>query len=973
MIGSLFPSRGSSYPGVWGSNKVEQVNHLVSWIYVAVHTICSRTASIMPNLAYVSDVPKPGVTTKACQRGLMNLGGRGFGGSPTVGINSNGSVGGRDSGNSGSMVEYSSWDPSALCSGGGHSFLTMGEYRSKALSVVKPHEELEPLESDHLLRRLIENPNPVDTSFDLFYELGMFEELTGVSYLWLTPNSWGRPCELWVIPSHWVWPRTGGGQYVPPDNPNADRLIQYYEIRPWGGTGSAGMLKFPPEEVIMTRWKNPLNKIDGYSKLSAGAQWIDSEESVTKSRWAQFQNIARPEFWVELGPGYEDPDDDRIARVEAKFAAKIQGEYNYGKPIITPPGAKLTPLSFNPTEMAYFQSSDQLRDYVLALFNLSKVSVGISDSMTYGSILAVLGSICSFCLNPRLAMRGQALTKHLASRWDEPGRKVKLWWDDCLDKETECLTAEGWKRQEELTEDTRIACYDPDSNTLVYHKPRKIIRRQHDGVLYVWSGGRTNAAMTARHRVYVQPRKKSGRPVRSWEFRLASTLADTQDYKVKRAAPAACDAPTAVKIDRYIGGHQQAFRRIEQVDPRLWLEFIGYYISEGCLQRNKNGVGGSYLIYISQNEDNSDYENIEKCISGMNSWTKPWKRMRKYDKRYNSDKYIQFLCNDRGLYEHLKQHCGKGSLNKKIPNYVKSWPAEDLRVLLDALIAGDGRKPRVNHNTGVWNSQYGTISKQLADDVMEIAIKCGLSGSIIKSNRAKSHHSDIYTVNLSDRDEVLVIPKHRNVILYNGLVWCVEVPTGAFVVRRNGMAHITGNCVPVDPAQVNSDLSTDGEFHAITPNEVRALRGRKPYRYGGDDPLVQGAGGIMPLPLNTGKDGDMDQLAKLVGEYSQSASPQQQGGGMGGMGGEDMGGGQGEEGGGEEGGGAETNGEDEGGLAELLSGGGQEGNAKVENPNGEPTKSYKKNGSRTKKSLTWEQVLRDADGIEIWETPVAAD
>jgi phage portal protein BeeE len=610
VISSLFPQRGSSYPGAWGTNKVEQVNHLVSWIYVAVHTICSRTASIMPNLAYVSDVPKPGVTTKACQRGLMNLGGRGFGGSPTVGFGGNRT---RDSGSNGSMIEYSNWDPSALCSGGGHSFLTMGEYRSKALSVVKPHEELEPLESDHILRRLIENPNPVDTSFDLFYELGMFEELTGVSYLWLTPNDWGRPCELWVIPSHWVWPRTGGGQYVPPDNPNADRLVQYYEIRPWGGTGSAGMLKFPPEEVIMTRWKSPLNKIDGYSKLSAGAQWIDSEESVTKSRWAQFQNIARPEFWVELGPGYEDPDDDRISRVEAKFAAKIQGEYNYGKPIITPPGAKLTPLSFNPTEMAYFQSSDQLRDYVLALFNLSKVSVGISDSMTYGSILAVLGSICSFCLNPRLSMRGQVLTKHLASKWDEPRRKVKLWWDDM---------------------------------------------------------------------------------------------------------------------------------------------------------------------------------------------------------------------------------------------------------------------------------------------------------------------------------------------------------------------------VPVDPAQVNSDLGTDGQFHAITPNEVRALRGRKPYRYGGDDPLVQGAGGIMPLPLNTGKDSDMDQLAKLVGEYSQAASPQQQGGGMGGMGGEDMGGGQGGEEGGEEEGqeGAETNGEDEGGLAELLSGGGEEDNAEVENPNSEPTKSYKKNGSsKTKKSLTWEQVLREADGIEIWEAPLAAD
>ena len=39
-------------------------------------------------------------------------------------------------------------------SGGGHSFLTVGEYRSKALGdVVKPHEDLEPLEEDHPLQR----------------------------------------------------------------------------------------------------------------------------------------------------------------------------------------------------------------------------------------------------------------------------------------------------------------------------------------------------------------------------------------------------------------------------------------------------------------------------------------------------------------------------------------------------------------------------------------------------------------------------------------------------------------------------------------------------------------------------------------------------------------------------------------------------------------------------------------------------
>ncbi len=415
VLGSLFPARGTGWPGGWSGDRLEMVQHMRNWTYVAVNTICKKVASITPNLAYVVDSPIPGKTQKA---------------------------GRRTPGTFGQDVWMSDFD-------GGHSFLTMGAYRSKALSVVKPHEELEPLESDHPLRRLIENPNPFDTNFDKEYETTMFHHLTGTGYDWNIPNEAGMPVEGWCIPSHWVWPRTGGSRYITPENPDFGRLIEYYEIRPWGGMGSAGMLRIPASEIVATRWKSPLNKIDGYSPLSAIAQWIDSEESITKSRWSQFMNSARPEFWVELGPGYEDPDDDRIARIEAKFAAKIQGEYNYGKPVITPPGAKITPLSFNPSEMAYFQSEEQIRDMILSAFGVPKTAVGIASEMTYGSLLASLAQFCAYCLNPYLAMRGQVQTKFLASRWDEPdypawstpksygghagrGRKVKYWYDDCV-------------------------------------------------------------------------------------------------------------------------------------------------------------------------------------------------------------------------------------------------------------------------------------------------------------------------------------------------------------------------------------------------------------------------------------------------------------------------------------------------------------------------------------------------------------
>jgi hypothetical protein len=73
------------------------------------------------------------------------------------------------------------------------------------------------------------------------------------------------------------------------------------------------------------------------------------------------------------------------------------------------------------------------------------------------------------------------------------------------------------------------------------------------------------------------------------------------------------------------------------------------------------------------------------------------------------------------------------------------------------------------------------------------------------------------------------------------------------------------DCVPADPQQVNSDLTADATGYAITPNEIRALRGRKPYKLGGDNPIVNGPGGPMPLLINVDEDltGMADAIAQL--------------------------------------------------------------------------------------------------------------
>lgn len=352
------------FPGGWSQDRIEQVMHLKSWVYIAQRRIWDRIARLTPNVGFVSE-PNPGQQMKALDR-------------------------------------------------------RAAEWRCrKALNAIQPHEQVTPAGSQHPLVRLLANPNGPDVAFDLWSELGIFLELTGNAYIWAVPSNLGvldktyKAAQLWILPSHWVWPRVG-----------KNRLIEYYEVRPWIGPG---MLRFPPEDVIHLRFKSPIHKIDGYSPQTAGAEWIDTSESVNRSRFFQFKNGCQMQGNLKLGDRYVDLDDDDLERLYAKFFARIQGEQNAGRPIITPPDSEIVPLTITPDEMAYTQSADQLRDWILALWGVPKEVAGIQDA---GSEIAMYGPLRQFaenCLIPRLTYLGQSLTEKLARRWD---RRLRIWWDD---------------------------------------------------------------------------------------------------------------------------------------------------------------------------------------------------------------------------------------------------------------------------------------------------------------------------------------------------------------------------------------------------------------------------------------------------------------------------------------------------------------------------------------------------------------
>ena len=288
----------------------------------------------------------------------------------------------------------------------------------KSLGAVRPHEQAIPIGDQHPLARLFRKPNAWDTSGELWYEVFLFLELCGIVYLWGPPSEYGlrtglmTPAELWVIPSQWVRPRWG------------DKGAEEYFVTPTPG-GRTWMI--PPSEIITLRYKSPLSKIDGHAPQQAGSEWIDAAESVDRTRFWSFKNAAMPAGAIELDQQYADPDDAELDRIYDKVFARLQGENNYGRPVILPPGAKFVPLTIGPPELSFIQSAEQLRDFTLALFQVPKEIAGIQPAGSEISWYAPLRQFVENCLGPKLHYLGEALTRFLAPRYSDD---LRIWWED---------------------------------------------------------------------------------------------------------------------------------------------------------------------------------------------------------------------------------------------------------------------------------------------------------------------------------------------------------------------------------------------------------------------------------------------------------------------------------------------------------------------------------------------------------------
>ena len=322
----------------------------------------------------------------------------------------------------------------------------------------------------------------------------------------------------------------------------------------------------------------------------------------------------------------------------------------------------------------------------------------------------------------------------------------------CYSADTDLMTRSGWKRHDELQEGEEVAIFDPTTGRLRWSIPSKIHAYPYSGDMVSVQSHAVDLMVTPNHRMLVRPGWPT--PDRSWRFKRADEI-QKSDWLI----------PTAAAFED--GGRDV---------PEDFANFLGWFVTEGNIQANRGKWADR--VYIGQNHGDLAervWETADRL--GFRRWRKS------YQGEHQQPHWAMAFSGQPEIMPVLQQ-CGAGAANKRLPDCVWDWSPGSRTQLLYALWEGDGHWRRGGRSSGA----FSTVSRQLADDVQRLAISVGWTANI----RCRPVGYQVMVT--PERSETYVRPERNfTTVPYDGMVYCLTVETGAYLVRRNGNAVICGN------------------------------------------------------------------------------------------------------------------------------------------------------------------------------------
>lgn len=373
----------------------------------------------------------------------------------------------------------------------------------------------------------------------------------------------------------------------------------------------------------------------------------------------------------------------------------------------------------------------------------------------------------------------------------------------CYSDDTELLTENGWKLFSELKNGEKVAQVDKDTHIMTFVVPTDFIGEHYVGNMIEIKDRVLDILVTPNHRMLLMNYDKKSRKIRNAYVEEARKISH-YDNNILKAVN--FDGRKINKIHFKADSKQT---KSITLDGDSYCKFMGLYLSEGSATYYK--PHGSYLVKIAQ------FDGYKKDLMT---------EILKDTKLKFSIKKDGFHIYSKPLYMFLK---GFGKCNVKyVPNEIKNASSKQMRMFLDCFLLGDGS---IKNN----RARYSTNSKRLADDMQEMLLKIGMGVNIKQFPYEKGKTKGImYHIN----EQITKFWKYRKIGYFNrrdhirekhydGMIYCVGVPTGFIVVRRNGKALVCGNTVRGRPAtrvyvdEFSSFQDDDEMWKSIMPSISR--------------------------------------------------------------------------------------------------------------------------------------------------------
>ncbi|MCI0549817.1 MAG: hypothetical protein L0287_02550 [Anaerolineae bacterium] len=360
----------------------------------------------------------------------------------------------------------------------------------------------------------------------------------------------------------------------------------------------------------------------------------------------------------------------------------------------------------------------------------------------------------------------------------------------CYDDQTEILTEDGWIHFSQLKTGKKVATLEK-GRYLRFKEPLKIIKASYEGSMYSIQTKTIDLKVTLDHNMYVRKRhSKTG-------FQLMPArqiIGKEMEYKLDaewegEEQPTLCLPGITIQWkDR----NRIKVYPARDVSMDAWLEFLGYWITEGSINSRK------YSIDLTTS-DPKLAQRFMRVIRAIGEDPKYYQNERVIHIKFSSPIISQWLAPLGHAHE------------KYIPRTFFNLCKRQLGILYKALMAGDGDK--------VTHRKFWTSSTRLKDDFQELLVRLGYAGICQVRRQEEYVHAGprgvmirtnfpSWTVGIwKERLTPRITPNRtkqmnpdtrvrEEIVSYQGIVYCVQVPSGIIYVRRNGKAVWCGNSPP---------------------------------------------------------------------------------------------------------------------------------------------------------------------------------